>query len=149
MTFEQAWEAWWPTHLNDGWTVGDRFRFKAGWEAAQAVLSLPSDSPSEAEVEAAARRFYEHNRFPNPTWDDLGVRAREWYRSAVREVLTSAALSRPSDKTVELLREGWRAAVAFIECHAADPDITAEMAENYARYREAFKRIDSHLGGAK
>jgi hypothetical protein len=127
-------------------------------EAALRATHSPSEAEADEAYEIGKRDGYElavqeldlatggdgefkGSTFPGETVDVPVMKARIIERFV--------ALSLPSDKTVELLREGWRAAVAFIECHAADPDITAEMAENYARYREAFKRIDSHLGGAK
>lgn len=38
-------------------------------------------------------------------------------------------------------REAFYAAKAFIESHAADPDLTSEMVERYAEYQEAAKEI--------
>lgn len=35
------------------------------------------------------------------------------------------------------LETAFKAAKAFIESHAADPDLTAEMVEKYAAYQEA------------
>lgn len=43
---------------------------------------------------------------------------------------------------VEKLDKAFKAAKAFIECHAADHDLTPEMVEKYAEYKEATKDLD-------
>lgn len=45
------------------------------------------------------------------------------------------------EKKIELQKNALDAAVAFIESHVADPDITAEMRENYKIYQEAMKEL--------
>ena len=39
-------------------------------------------------------------------------------------------------------KEAFEAAKAFIDSHAADPDITSEMVEKYAAYQEALMRLE-------
>lgn len=42
---------------------------------------------------------------------------------------------------LEAMRSAFMAAKAFIDCHAADPDITSEMVEAYAGYQDALAKI--------
>ena len=53
----------------------------------------------------------------------------------------SAAAEEIDELTAERdkLKSALDAAIAFIDCHAADPDITAEMRIKYAKYQEALK----------
>ena len=43
----------------------------------------------------------------------------------------------PTKDTIKALE----AAIAFIDSHAGDPDITSEMVETYAKYRAALEKL--------
>jgi hypothetical protein len=43
----------------------------------------------------------------------------------------------------QFYKEAFEAAKAFIDSHAADPDLTAEMIDKYAHYQIALKRLNS------
>jgi len=52
----------------------------------------------------------------------------------VAEKMSEALTSK--DAQIVALREAFYAAKAFIDCHAADPDLTSEMCKNYATYQD-------------
>jgi hypothetical protein len=53
----------------------------------------------------------------------------------------AAQLLRETTEETNRYRKAFYAAKAFIESHAADPDITAEMTEKYKEYQEASKGL--------
>ena len=46
-------------------------------------------------------------------------------------------------REVEKSDKALKAAKAFIECHAADPDITEEMRKTYSEYEQAIEELHS------
>ena len=55
MTFEEAWTAWHRASLTGGWTTDDKYRFRAGWDAALSATHQPQTDAGEAVREAEKR----------------------------------------------------------------------------------------------
>lgn len=47
------------------------------------------------------------------------------------------------DAQIAALREAFYAAKAFIDCHAAAPDLTSEMCKNYATYQDKAEALSA------
>lgn len=117
--------------------------------AEKAEAALRAHSPSEAEVEALAERFkYEHRNACYPDATDFEA------RQAAEQFLAIAALSLPSDKTVELLREAREALkpfkrIADIEEQAGPCDSVMVNVSRCRDARDVLAKLDSHLGEMK
>ena len=82
---------------------------------------------------------------PTPETDAASDKHPSWPATA-----TSFArkLERERDEAreqLEAMREAFMAAKAFIDCHVADPDITAEMIKAYTAYQESFRKLQPFL----
>lgn len=82
---------------------------------------------------------------PTPETDTASDKHPSWPATA-----TSFArkLERERDEAreqLEAMREAFNAAKAFIDCHVADPDITAEMVQTYAAYQDALAKLQPFL----
>lgn len=94
----------------------------------------------------------------DPSWKDAPPAVQEefkrladaWYagwqnkgRQGFLDALYHAYLLAPSEtKRDDKLGRAYDAAVAFIESHVADPDITEEMTRKYAEYKEARAALE-------
>lgn len=74
---------------------------------------------------------------------DKEVRNRgERFKLAALQAV-SADFARTLERRCAELEAGWLAACAFIDSHAADPDITPEMAANYLEFVERRAALDA------
>jgi len=92
-------------------------------------MSTPTQRPTP-ETDAMFMAF--NRREPNAIDPADFARKLECERNEAREQL-------------EAMREAFMAAKAFIDCHVADPDITAEMIKAYTAYQESFRKLQPFL----
>jgi len=69
---------------------------------------------------------------------ELGRKIQQWRADRPSEWLMDEFI-----REAEKLDAAFKAAKAFIDCHAADPDITKEMIKKYAEYQKAIKEVQN------
>lgn len=70
----------------------------------------------------------------------LGLRMQEFRADRPSEWLMDEFIN-----DAEILTSALKSAIAFINSHAADPDLTAEMRKTYAEYENQLTRLDDLL----
>ncbi|MEN6540854.1 MAG: hypothetical protein ABFC67_14700 [Mizugakiibacter sp.] len=69
----------------------------------------------------------------------------EWLEEYAKDIEPAMKSHHALRQQRDKLRDAWKAACAFIDSHAADPDITSAMASNYAEFMRHRAEIEASL----